>query len=62
MGAVLPLDSLGKFTNICQFKEINAKKFKKKKRAFILIAKDVFVVLAVIGGGVQSDLENCVYL
>ena len=61
MGVVLPLDSVGKFTNICQFKEINAKKL-KKKRAFILIAKDVFVVLAVVGGGVQSDLENCVYL
>ena len=42
-----------KFTYICHFKrvEINARKLKKKKkrRAFILIAKDVFIIaLAVV--------------
>ena len=52
-----PQDSVGKLTYICHFKtvEINGKKFfkkrerkkKKKKSAFILIARDVFVALAV---------------
>ena len=46
-----PQDSLGSspiFAILKELKEINTKKLKKKKRAFIFIARDVFVALAVV--------------
>ena len=46
-----PQDSIGKFTYICQFKRVDGNKSKKvflKKRTYILIARDIFVALAVV--------------
>ena len=55
-----PQDSVGQFTHICHYKrvEIKAKKVKNKKRAFILIARDDFVALAVIVAKAPYILES----
>ena len=45
-----PQDSTGKFTYICYFKRVETtrKTWQKKKRAIILIAREVCVVLSVV--------------
>ena len=42
----VPQDSIGKFTYICHFKKVELKE--EKKRTFILIARDIFVALAIV--------------
>ena len=51
---------MGKFTYICHFKrvEIKAKMLKQKKRAFILITRDIFVALAVVVAKAPYILES----
>ena len=55
-----PQDSVGQFTYICHYKrvEIKAKKVKNEKRAFILVARDVFVALAVVVAKASYILES----
>ena len=57
-----PQDSVGKFNFICHFKRVGVNKrgkVKKKKSAhFILIARDIFVALAVVVAKVPDIHES----